>query len=367
MAKTKKKNNALNLSVIHDINVATAFRVDLDEVLKIIVDKACEVLRAEIGSILLVDADGKSLVIKAAKHLSHKIIETTRLHLGEKISGWIAKHRKPLLVKNIETDPRFAKRNSERYYTKSFISAPLIVRDQLVGVININNKKNCKIFNESDLRLLKAIALQAALAIENARVYENLHRGYLQTIKLLTEAMQARDHYTYTHSQNVTKYALKIADEMKLNEDEMKALEHACQLHDLGKIGIKDDILNKPGSLTDQEWAEIKTHPSIGAHILESLPLLEKVTQIIRQHHERYDGTGYPGKTKGTDICLGARIIMVVDSYDAMVTSRPYRKTPRIHEEVIKELTVNRNKQFDPKIVDVFLKVLEKDPSLKKS
>lgn len=197
-----------------------------------------------------------------------------------------------------------------------------------------------------------------------SRLYEDLRNTYMRTIKVLAQAIDARDHYTHSHSQNVARYSVAIAQELKLPLQEIEILREACELHDLGKIGIGDDILSKPSTLSPQEWDKIKQHPLTGAQILEPLTFLSNVIELVRQHHERYDGAGYPEGRKGEDIVLGARIIGLADAYDAMRSARSYRKIPLDKEAAVAEVKKNSGKQFDPKVVEAFLRVIDKiDPS----
>lgn len=190
------------------------------------------------------------------------------------------------------------------------------------------------------------------------RLYEDLHSTYLRTIKALAQAIDARDHYTHSHSENVAKYAEIIARQMGLSVKEVETVREACELHDLGKIGIDDSILSKPSALNDAEWEQIRKHPLTGAQILEPLAFLNDVIAMVKQHHEHYDGTGYPEGRKGEDILLGARIIHLADAYEAMRSARSYRKEPLTKEEAIAEIKKNSGTQFDPKVVAAFLKVV---------
>ena len=188
---------------------------------------------------------------------------------------------------------------------------------------------------------------------------EKIQTLYMETVKSLAKALDAKDKYTHSHSNNVAKYSKAIADELGMDTEDVQKVESAAQLHDIGKIGIKDSILNKTERLSDSEWKEIQTHSKRSADILEPLEQLNGVVEMVRQHHERMDGTGYPLGKKAEGIKLGARILAVADAYDAMVSERPYRKAfPK--EKAIEELRKCSGTQFDAKVVDAFLKVLSR-------
>ena len=192
-----------------------------------------------------------------------------------------------------------------------------------------------------------------------SRLYEDLRSTYMRTIRVLAQAIDARDHYTHSHSENVARYAVAISNQMNLPAKEIELIRQACELHDLGKIGIEDSILLKTSELNALEWEQIKRHPSIGAQILEPLTFLNGVVDLVKQHHEHYDGSGYPEGRKGEDILLGARIIHIADAFEAMTAARSYRKVPLSKSQAIEEIKNNSGTQFDPKIVDVFLKVID--------
>jgi putative two-component system response regulator len=192
------------------------------------------------------------------------------------------------------------------------------------------------------------------------RLYEDLRSTYLRTIKVLAQAIDARDHYTHSHSENVERYAVCIAEEMGLPARDIEIIREACQLHDLGKIGVEDNILSKPAKLTELEWAQIRRHPTVAAQILEPLTFLSEVIELVRQHHEHYDGSGYPEGRRQEDILLGARIIHLADAYEAMRSARSYRKIPLSKEEAIAEIKKNSGGQFDPKVVEVFLRIVDR-------
>jgi len=231
-------------------------------------------------------------------------------------------------------------------------------------LLTLANRRLTQGLQEQNVSLHKQNTLLAKRIEEStknlSRLYEDLRTTYMRTIKVLAQAIDARDHYTHSHSENVATYAVAISEELGLSVKDTESIREACELHDLGKIGIVDSILSKPSGLTPEEFEEIKRHPLIGAQILEPLTFLSDVIELVRQHHEHYDGTGYPEGRKGEDILLGARIINLADAYEAMTSPRAYRKTPLTREQAIEEVKKNRGVQFDPKVVDAFLKIVHK-------
>jgi putative nucleotidyltransferase with HDIG domain len=190
-----------------------------------------------------------------------------------------------------------------------------------------------------------------------ARLYEDLRVVYMRTIRVLAQAIDARDHYTHDHSVNVAKYAVAIAHEMGMTVKEIEMIRDASELHDLGKIGIEDSILMKPSGLSPEEWQQVRLHPQMGAQILEPLTFLADVIELVRQHHEHFDGTGYPAGRKGDDIIIGARIIHLADAFEAMTSPRSYRKVPFTKDDAIAEINRNINTQFDPNVAEAFMHI----------
>ncbi len=183
---------------------------------------------------------------------------------------------------------------------------------------------------------------------------ENVMMGYEGTIQALIKTIDAKDHYTFDHSEHVARLSAAIADIYGLTREEIEKLENAAAIHDIGKIGIEESILRKDGPLSDEEHEDMMKHPEIGASIVKSVPLLEDAIQVILHHHERYDGKGYPAGLKGEAIPINARIVIVADAVDAMMHARPYRDSLPM-EKVLSELTLNSGTQFDPRIVDMVL------------
>jgi len=290
-----------------------------------------------------------------------------------KLLKMIKKHKSECPVVVISNDTSFSSvqkainQGAYDYLTVPFRAEELsfIIRNA-VGVFNLGSViQNLKhelsqeeLILKSQNELIKKESTEKIKRID--KLYKDLQDTYMRSIRALIQTIDARDHYTHRHSANVTRYAVAIAKKMGLNAKETESIKEACALHDLGKIAVHDYILNKPGKLTKREWVQMKLHSSKGAQILAPLSFLDGIIDMIRQHHERFDGTGYPDGRKGQQIYLGSRIIAIADAYDAMISKRPYRKKPLTRQQAINEIKKNRGSQFDPEIVDVFLKIFDK-------
>ena len=240
----------------------------------------------------------------------------------------------------------------------SFMVVPLKIRDKAFGVVTGSVSKGTRRFNDKDIYYMKFISQKAASAIENMALYENIYDNLFATLYAFVAALEARDPYTRRHSTRVTEFSLLIGRDMDCSEEELDILNVAGQLHDIGKIGIRDDILLKPGRLTRDEFEKIKEHPVIGADIIVKLGLWNREQNIIRHHHEKYDGTGYPDGLKGNEIPKLARILSMADAFDAMASDRAYRKGME-RSKVMSIIRECSGSQFDPLIADVFLKRLD--------
>lgn len=235
-----------------------------------------------------------------------------------------------------------------------FLSIPFVIKDVVFGLLNLANKVDGSSFTDDDISMALTLVNKTALRIENNVLYEIVYNNLVNSLKALVITIEARDPYTRFHSERVTAYALQIAEVLNLSEDEKDAIKFGGYLHDIGKIGVKDAILLKPGPLTKSELAQVQQHPIIGDNILRPLKFFPKEQEIVRYHHERYDGTGYPEGLAGEQIPLLARVLAMADSYHAMTSSRPYRKA-MTHDQAVAEIKRCVNLQFDEKILKAFL------------
>ncbi len=240
----------------------------------------------------------------------------------------------------------------------SYMVVPVKIREKTFGVVSASIIKGIRRFSDKDIYYMNFITQKAASAIENIALYENIYDNLFSTLYAFVAALEARDPYTKKHSTRVAELAYLIGKEMGCSEEELDILNFAGHLHDIGKMGIRDSILLKPGRLTVQEYEKIKEHPAIGSDIVGKLGLWEREKEIIRHHHEYYNGNGYPDGLKGEEIPMLARILSVADVYDAMASDRAYRKRME-KERVIKIITEASGSQFDPNMVKGLLKIVD--------
>ena len=236
-------------------------------------------------------------------------------------------------------------------------------KGKIIGVVAVDNYFKEQPIPEEQVAKLQRFADQAAIAIENATLYANLKKAYLDAIRMLAFAVDAKDHYTLGHSDKVGSIAKSIAREMGLDPAQVEEIEYGAILHDVGKIAISEKILNKPGRLTDEEYVLMKKHTVMGVNIMEHTEAIANLMPIVRHHHEWYNGKGYPDGLKGEAIPMGARIVALADAFDTMVSDRPYRKVLGI-PAAISEIKRFSGTQFDPKVVEALLNLLKRHENI---
>jgi len=232
---------------------------------------------------------------------------------------------------------------------------PFALKDEVFAILGLYDKNDKTAFTADEIAIMLTFAKKASLRIENNALYEVFYNNLISTLKSLVISIEARDSYTKQHSERVAIYSLQIADIMGLEDEDKDAIRFGGYLHDIGKIGVRDTILLKPDKLTDEEEAEIRLHPLKGDEIVKPIRFFPKERDLIRYHHERFDGKGYPDGLSGDNIPLNARILAVADAYDAMTSSRPYRNA-RGHHFTMLEIMKCMGSQFDPEVVRAFLR-----------
>ncbi|MHA2610536.1 MAG: HD domain-containing phosphohydrolase [bacterium JZ-2024 1] len=345
------------LSTLQQASAWMTRSLDLPVTLQNILTTVTETLEATRGSIMLIEPDG-FLRIYVATGIDREIARSVQIKPGESLAGWVFLNQKPLLIEDITDTQWSGQTPKEGYATKSALVVPLISDGEVLGVLNLADKKTGKPFTQDDLELLTVTANYAVIALKNARLYWELKESYLQTILALSQAIEAKDPYTKGHSERVALYTEITAKEMGVPPKILELLRIAGILHDVGKIGVPESILLKPGRLTEEEFKLMKKHVEYGDAIVEPIKFLSPVRAAVRSHHEWYGGGGYPDGLTGENIPLIARIMAVADAFDAMCTERKYRPALPV-EKALAILEENAGVQFDPEVVKVFVSLVK--------
>ncbi|MBE3145364.1 MAG: GAF domain-containing protein, partial [Planctomycetes bacterium] len=351
-----------HLQALHEIDTVIAASFDLSFTLDTFLKNVLAQLHVDAASILLQNPHTRMLEYSAGKGFRMPGIEQLRLSLSEGYAGRVVYERHIVHSEDLPAD------NTSPAYTKlidnegfvSYYGVPLLVKGEVKGVLEIFHRTPLKP-NADWLDFMKALAGQAAIAIDSSLTYDNLQRSnmdlvltYDRTLEGWARALDMRDKETEGHSKRVTEMTLQLARNLAVRDEEMEHIRRGALLHDMGKMGIPDSILLKPGPLTPEEWEVMRTHPTRAYEMLAPIPYLRLALEIPYCHHEKWDGSGYPRGLKGEEIPLAARIFAVVDVYDALTSDRPYRKAwPK--EKAIEHIKLSSGTHFDPKVVNLFL------------
>jgi putative nucleotidyltransferase with HDIG domain len=330
----------------------------LDDICSYIIEFVSALLQSERISIMLVDEKRKYLTIRKSIGLPDEIIKNTIIKPGEGITGNVFLSDRLMVVNNIESSKYKKKYSSyDSFLCAPFICAPLKGKTINLGVINVTNKKGNVPFTAEDELIMSYISYSAAVALNNQFNEMKLEETLLGSVKALVGAIEAKDPYTKGHSERVSVLAENIALELGFSPEDAKMVAFAALIHDIGKIGIPETILRKPASLTKEEFEFIKKHPLIGENILKDITFSPEVKYIVRHHHERLDGSGYPDGLINDELCTEIRILAVADSFDAMKSDRPYRKGLPL-ETIKKELMENSGIKYDFECVQALFRYL---------
>lgn len=335
--------------------------LDLDFILTTAMEYLETVINAERSSIWELDEPSNELFFRVFRGKEKTLVNEIRLRIGEGIVGHCAETKQSIIIDDVEKSQLWSIKVDSKtsFKTKSIMSVPLVYREKVIGVLQLINKKKKSTFTKKDEYYVKLMGIPIATALVNAKLFKELEQTFIETSLALADAIEKRDKYTAGHTRRVTEYSLQIAEEIDMPKEERKWLALSGILHDIGKIGIRDNILNKTSRLTKEEFIQMQKHTIYGAEIVEKIQSLKKVISGILYHHEKFDGTGYPFKMKKEEIPEFARIIAVADTFDAMTTDRPYRKGLSA-DTAFSELEKNVEIQFDPKIVKAFKKGYKK-------
>jgi len=344
---------------LQECGVSHSGAVSREDFAMTVLDISCRLMKSTRGSIMLWDAPAGCLKIVAAKSLSPDKSQKLFLKTGEGVAGKAFASGQPIFVANPETDPRYVQPGSAD--AEPFISIPLLVKSKPVGVLNIHATGETESFAGYKAKFLNILAGEAAVMLHNQDLLDDLQAFCLEMVQALARTVDSRDAYARERCERARSKARRLAAELKLPDQMTRYIEYAALLHDIGKIGIDQSILLKPGKLTPEEYEVVKRHPVIGHQILAPVRHLGPVAQMVLYHQEWYDGRGYPEGLQGENIPLGARMVAVIDAWDALRSDRPYRKA-LTRAAAVAELRRCAGTQFDPKIIDAFLKIEAEEP-----
>jgi putative nucleotidyltransferase with HDIG domain len=360
-----------HITALRAIDMAITSSLDLRVTLNFFLDQVTIRLGIHAASVLLLDPRTQILQFTAGRGFHTQVLNHTKLRLGEGVAGRAALERRmisiPDLTKSSEGFRRAPLLTEEGFI--SYFAAPLMAKGQVKGVLEIFHRAPLEPDNEW-LEFLDTLAVQAAIAIDNAALFEGLQRSNLElamaydaTIEGWSRALDMRDRETEGHTIRVTDMTLRLARMLGVGEEELVHVRRGALLHDIGKMGIPDNILLKPGPLTDEEWVIMRRHPDYAYEMLSLVNYLRPALPIPYCHHEKWDGTGYPRSLREEAIPLAARLFAVVDVWDALRSERPYRKAwPE--DKVRAHLAEQAGKHFDPQVLAMFIKVLDQEESV---
>jgi len=347
------ERKTLDLSALHESSRIVGSTLELEPLLEGALDSALRACGADVGYIALHD-DGKGLAVRALRVPAAAPARIDRVDAS--FAAWVVREARPLLVNPSADDTGL--HVDAVTGAACAVSVPLIAAEGVIGALTVGTLRTGVGFGADDVRLLGTIANHVTTALGTVEAFNHLQDSYLSTVRSLAAAVDAKDAYTRGHSERVARFATLAAERMGLAHEQHLALEMAAYLHDIGKIGIPEDILLKPGRLTEEEMLTMRGHPLIGASILEPVSFPWPITPIVRHHHERWDGSGYPAGLTGTRIPVLARVLSVADAYEAMIADRPYRQgvSP---EQGLAELQACAGSQFDPAVVAAFTEAID--------
>jgi len=340
------------LDMFQQLSCITTTERDLNRLLDQALVAINSAVDAESSSIML--CEGDSLVVRACcRSDGDKDIVGTRQPRNAGIAGYVARLQQVLMVRDLHSDDRVNVTPGQEHKPPSFISVPVLQRGRTLGVVNVGCKRDGLPFAEKDLDVVTSVANQIAPAIENTALYHELEERCVSVLKALATTIEAKDQYTSGHSRRVSNYACALAKVAGANDGEVELLRRAAELHDIGKIAVAEMVLDKPGRLSADERTMVCSHPAIGERIIEPLDFLQSVQPLIRHHHERMDGKGYPDGLHGSQIPRLARILTIADAYDAMTSERPYRPAMN-RDAALQEIKSCAGQQFDTELANLF-------------
>ncbi|MFT3892077.1 MAG: HD domain-containing phosphohydrolase [Anaerolineales bacterium] len=354
-----------HLSALRSIDLAIASGLDLNLLLTMVLDQVSTLMRIDAASILLLNHKTNMLEFTAGRGFRSNSLQHTRLRMGDGCAGRVAMDRKMMHISDLRENHMGFDR-STYFQNESFVTyygTPLIAKGRVLGVLELFQRSLLQP-SKDWLEFLGMIAGQSAIAIDNAVMFKDLQRTNLElslaydaTIDGLSRALDLRDRETEEHTQRVTDLTLRMAMHLGVDSADFIHIRRGAKLHDIGKVGIPDRILFKPGPLADDEWTIMRRHPSIAVELLSPVNYLAPALDIPHWHHEKWDGTGYPDQLGGEEIPFAARMFTIVDVYDALTSDRPYRSAWS-KKDTLEYIQSHSGRHFDPRLVPEFMNLV---------
>lgn len=347
------------MGLTHQLNSS----LDLDSLMGTVILSVVGQLRVNSACLFLTDSreNPKRLDASTFKGVKEDLVRSITFGYDDDFAHAIrpveGEEARPIRLQDLSEDPSLERDVGPLYAAGFALACPVMMKEKLTAILAVGEKVSGQDFQSTDLEMVKALSESAGIAIENARLFKDLQDTYLATVRVLVSTIEAKDPYTHGHTERVAQYAVGIARAMDFSSDEIQTIQLGAILHDIGKLHTSDSILHKPGALTEEEWRLVKAHPVRGAQMLQGVKFLEKATDLVRHHHERVDGKGYPDGLRGDEITTGAKIVNVADAFDAMTTERPYRAGLTV-DQAIDQLQQKAGTQFAAEVVEVLVGAL---------
>ena len=354
--KALESSRKLLHNILNKIGSAVTSTKGIENLLELVLQTLVTGISATSGAIFLFEEGKNNLVMKVGYHISSKLSEIN-IDSTKGLIGRLIELKKLEAVSRVGTNAAAYFEFKSGLAKDSIMAAPLLFKGKVHGVVVVCDKLDHKSFDRDDIILFSNVTAQVSVAIENFELNEDAEQTYMETITALALAVEAKDKYSKGHIDRVADYVERLGTAMKFDGEMMKILRNGALLHDVGKIGVRDEVLKKQGALDKEEQKEMEEHVIIGVNIIRPIRHMSALCELVRNHQELYDGTGYPDGLKGEEIPLTARILKVCDAYDAMITDRPYRKGIG-KESAKKELIDKKGIDFDPEIVEKFIKII---------
>ncbi len=345
------------LAVAARLTAAMAASVDADVVARSVVEELHVTFGAYLAVIQRLDPDDVLRVVASAGPLAEAMGEFLFVEqpVSEGVNGRVARTAMPALIPDTRLDRDYVVRDRDTD-PRSELAVPIFVQGRVWGVLNLEEVR-VSAFDQADGTLMELIAAELGGTLHRCRLYHELEDAFATTLTVLCSAAEANSSYTAAHQQDVAELTAGVATELGLSDEEQRTVRYAALSHDLGKIGVPTEILNKGGPLDAREWQVMRRHTVLGAELLAEISFFADVHPLVRSHHERWDGSGYPDGLRETQIPLGARILAACDAYNAMTTDRPYRAA-MTDSDARAELRRSAGTQFDEAVVDALLRTL---------